>query len=312
MSVPFKKLPVEFSQRQLFPSSVFDLLPDDHECYLYNDIFQHIDTSSLENQYSRIGQNAYHPRLIVSILIYSYSQGLFSSRQIERRCNEDLSFMYIAGMQCPNFRVLSDFRKDNTEFFHECFKQSVFLAMELGLASLGHVSLDGSKFKAMSYKRLKEQEKKLMEEITVLIGKAQKCDEEEDSEYKDKTGYGIPEDLQHKEGRLKQIHAAKKALEQREYELHPGKEIDDKKQISFADTDARIMGKNGNFSYQYNGQICVDEDHQIIIEQHLSQNANDKKEIDPALQNIQTTIGKVPEKMSFDNGYMSGNNLEAI
>ena len=319
MSIPFKKSPMEFKQRQLFPSNVFDLLPDDHECYLYNDIFQQLDTSNLEKRYSKKGQNAYHPRLIISILIYAYSHGIFSSRQIERRCNEDLSYMYIAGMKCPNFRVLSDFRKDNAEFFHECFKQSVFLAMELGLASLGHVSLDGSKFKAdtskhkaMSYKRLKDQEKKLMAEIAALIDKAKKCDEEEDKEYKDKTGYGIPEDLQHKEDRLTQIQAAKKALEKREDELHPGKAIEDKKQISFADTDARIMGKNGTFSYQYNGQICVDEDHQIIIEQHLSQNANDKKEIDPALDNIQATIGKVPGKMSFDNGYMSGANLEAI
>lgn len=319
MSIPFKKSPVEFKQRQLFPSNVFDLLPDDHECYLYNDIFQQLDTSSLEKRYSKKGQNAYHPRLIVSILIYSYSHGIFSSRQIERRCNEDLSFMYIAEMNCPNFRVLSDFRKDNAGFFHECFKQSVFLAMELGLASLGHVSLDGSKFKAdtskhkaMSYKRLKEKEEKLMAEIAVLIDKAKKCDEEEDKEYKDKTGYGIPEDLQHKEDRLAQIQAAKKALEEREHQLHPGKDIENKKQISFADTDARIMGKNGNFSYQYNGQISVDADHQIIIGQHLSQNANDKKEIDPALQNIEATIGKVPEKMSFDNGYMSGDNLEAI
>jgi transposase len=73
MSVPFKKSPIEFSQRLLFPSNIFDLLPDDHECYLYNDIFQQLDTSSLENKYSRKGQNAYHPRLIVSILIYLQS-----------------------------------------------------------------------------------------------------------------------------------------------------------------------------------------------------------------------------------------------
>lgn len=199
MSIPFKKRPIEFNQRQLFPSNIFDLLASDHECYLYNDIFQQLDTSSVESTFSRIGQNAYHPRSIVSILIYSYSQGIFSSRQIEKRCNEDLSFMYISGMNCPNFRVLSDFRKDNAVFFHECFKQSVLLAMELGLASLGHVSLDGSKFKAntskhkaMSHKRLEEKEKELMEEIEALIQKADKCDEDEDKEYKEKTGYEIP------------------------------------------------------------------------------------------------------------------------
>jgi transposase len=319
MSIPFKKRPIEFNQRQLFPSNIFDLLASDHECYLYNDIFQQLDTSSVERTFSRIGQNAYHPRSIVSILIYSYSQGIFSSRQIEKRCNEDLSFMYISGMNCPNFRVLSDFRKDNAVFFHECFKQSVLLAMELGLASLGHVSLDGSKFKAntskhkaMSHKRLEEKEKELMEEIEALIQKADKCDEDEDKEYKEKTGYEIPEDLKFKEIRLAKIKVAKEALEKREKELNPGKEIEGKKQISFADTDARIMGKNGNFDYQYNGQISVDKDNQIIVGQHLSPNANDKNEIKPAIENIQETTGTLPAKLSADNGYMSGKNLETL
>ncbi len=319
MSIPFKKSPSEFNQRQLFPSNIFDLLQDEHECYLYKDIFQQLDTSSQEKTFSRIGQNAYHPRLIVSILIYSYSQGVFSSRQIEKRCNEDLSFMHIAGMNCPNFRVLSDFRKDNVGFFHECFKQSVLLAIELGLASLGHVSLDGSKFKAstskhkaMSHKRLVEKEKELMKEIDALIQKANKCDEDEDKEYKEKTGYELPEDLKFKEARLVKIKMAKEALEKREEELNPGKEIEGKKQISFADTDARIMGKNGNFDYQYNGQISVDKDNQIIVGQHLSQNANDKKEIDPAIKYIRKTTGTLPSKLSVDNGYMSGDNLEAL
>lgn len=319
MSPPFKNLPLEFKQRQMFPSNIFDLLPDNHECYLYNDIFQQLDTSSIEKQYSMQGQRAYHPKLIISILIYAYSHGLFSSRQIEGRCHVDLAYMYISGMSCPNFRVLSDFRKNNAEFFHECFKQSVLIAMQLGLASLGHVSLDGSKFKAdtskhkaMSYKRLKEKEHELLAEIESLIAKAKNCDEEEDREYKESTGYGIPEDLQFKEKRLAKIQAAKKALEQREQELHPGKTIEDKKQISFADTDARIMGKNNVFDYQYNGQICVDEDKQVIVAQHLSLNANDKNEVEPALENIRETTGSFPSKMSFDNGYMSGDNLEAI
>ncbi|MBM9521307.1 IS1182 family transposase, partial [Desulforhopalus vacuolatus] len=319
MSIPFKKSPIEFNQRQLFPSNIFDLLADDHECYLYDDIFHQLNTSSIEKKFSRRGQNAYHPRLIVSILIYSYSHGVFSSRQIERRCNEDLSFMYIAGMNCPNFRVLSDFRKNNSEFFHECFKQSVLLAMELGLASLGHVSLDGSKFKAktskhkaMSYNRLEKKENELMKEIDSIIQKANKLDENEDKKYKEKTGYELPEDLKFKEKRLAKIKTAKEALEKREEKLYPGKKIDGKKQISFADTDARIMGKNGNFDYQYNGQISVDEDNQIIVGQHLSQNANDKNEIKPAVDNIEATTGILPSKLSADNGYMSGDNLEAL
>jgi transposase len=147
MKPPFKPSPVELDQRLMFPSNVFDLLSKDHECYLYEDIFQQLDTSELESTYSELGQRAYHPKLIVSILIYAYSRGVFSSREIERRCHEDLSFM-----------------KDHAGFFQDCFKQTVKLAMELKLASLGHISLDGSKFKAnsskhkaMSYKRLKSQ-----------------------------------------------------------------------------------------------------------------------------------------------------------
>ena len=319
MPIPFKSHPVEFNQSQLFPSNIFDLLADDHECYLYSDIFQQLDTSSVESHYKLIGQNAYHPRQIISILIYAYSRGVFSSREIERRCNEDLSFMFIAQMNCPNFRVLSDFRKNNSAFFHDCFKQTVQLAIELKLASLGHISLDGSKFqansskhKAMSYGRLKEKEQALSQEIDDLIEKASRCDDEEDQAYKDQTGYEIPEDLKYKKARLKQIKEAKVALEEREDALNPGKLIADKKQISFADKDARIMGKKGNFDYQYNAQISVDEDHQIIVGQHLSQKANDKQEIEPALIAVEETTGTLPNKLSADNGYMSGDNLQAL
>jgi transposase len=117
VSVPFKSSPVEFNQHLLFPSNIFELLPKGHECFLYADLFQQIDTSSLERLYSVKGRHAYHPKRIVAILIYAYSQEVFSSRKIEKRCNKDLSFIFIAQINCPNFRVLSDFRKDHGDFF---------------------------------------------------------------------------------------------------------------------------------------------------------------------------------------------------
>ncbi len=319
MSGPFKSDPIDANQRQLFPGNVFDLLPTDHDCYLFNDLFQQLDTSSIESQYSPLGQRAYHPRKVVAILIYGYSHGVFSSRQLEKRCNEDLSFMYIAGKDCPNFRVLSDFRQHHAAFFHECFMQTVKLTMEMKLASLGHVSLDGSKFKAnssrhkaMTYKFLKEKEQVLGQEVDALLKQANACDAEEDAAYQEKTGYELPEDLAFKQHRLKTIKAAKKALEAREEALNPGQLIEAKKQISFADTEARIMGKKGDFDYRYNGQISVDSDHQIIVGQHLSQNANDKQEVKEGLESIEKSAGQLPEKMSLDNGYQSGSNLDAL
>jgi len=316
----FKTPPEEHQQRSLFPSNIYDLLPDDHECRIYHDLFQQLDTQEIEKKYSLLGQHAYHPRHIVSILIYAYSRGVFSSRQIQQRCQEDLSFMYIAQMHCPNFRVLSDFRKDHGDFFHDCFKQTVKLAMELKLASLGHISLDGSKFKAntskhkaMSYSYLKKQEQQLSEEIEDLIKQAAACDKEEDQHYKDKTGYEIPEDLAFKQQRLEKIKAAKEALEAREKALYPKQAIDDKKQISFADPDARIMGKKGGeFSYSYNPQISVDSEHQIIVGQHVSQRANDKQEVEPALEQIKETTGQQAKQMSLDNGFLSGDNLQTL
>jgi len=123
--------------------------------------------------------------------------------------------------------------------------------------------------------------------------------------------YGY-EKLKFKETRLAKIKSARESLEKREQELNPGKKIDDKKQISFSDTDSRIMGKKGNYDYRYNGQISVDSDHQIIVGEHLSKNANDKQEIEAALNEIKETTGVHPEKCSIDNGYFSGANLRDL
>lgn len=158
----------------------------------------------------------------------------------------------------------------------------------------------------------KEKDIELSKEIDDLISKASNCDKEEDQTYKEQTGYEIPEDLKFKQDRLKKIKAAKVALEAREEKLNPGKEIDDKKQISFADKDARIMGKKGDFDYRYNTQISVDADIQIIVGQHLSQHTNDKQEVEPALVAIKEATGQLPKAISADNGYLSGNNLQAL
>ena len=252
MAPPFKKDPEEFKGRKLMAENVFDLLPDDHDCFIYEDILNQIDTKSIEENYSMVGQHAYHPKLNVTILIYAYSQGIYSSGKIEKRCREDLPFMYISRLNCPNFRVLSDFRKKNLPFFVECFKKSVEMAKSLGMVSLGHVGIDGSKFsadtskhKAASYSHLNANEKKLEREIKELLRKADDIDAEEDKVYHNGTGYSIPDDLKIKEKRLEKIKKVKKELEDREEKENPGKEIDGKKQISYADTDAKIMKKGG-------------------------------------------------------------------
>ena len=319
MAPSFKKDPEEFKGRKLLAENVFDLLPDDHDCFIYEDIFSQIDTKALEEKYSMLGQNAYHPKLNVAILIYAYSQGIYSSRKIEKKCREDLPFMYISHLNCPNFRVLADFRKKNLAFFAECFKKSIEMAKKLGMVSLGHVATDGSKFfadtskhKAASYSHLKANEKKIKKQIEELIKKADDIDTAEDKIYHNGTGYSIPDDLKIKEKRLEKIKKIKKELQDREEKENPGKEIDGKKQISYADTDAKIMKKGKDFSYCYNGQISVDSKDQIIVGQHLTQNANDKKELGRAIDEIKDSTGKVPQKISADSGYLSSENISVL
>ncbi|MBA7581424.1 IS1182 family transposase ISSyth1 [subsurface metagenome] len=316
MLVPFKKDPVEFNQRKLMAENVFDLLQKDHDCFIYEDILSQIDTKSIEEKYSMIGQHAYHPKRVTAILIYAYSQGIFSSRKIEQKCSQDLSFMYISHRNCPDFRVLSDFRKDNYEFFVECFKKSVKIASSLGMVSLGHVGIDGSKFmantskhKAASYSHLKANENKLNHEIEELLKRAENEDDAEDKIYHNGKGYSIPDDLKIKEKRLEKIKKIKKELEKREQKENPKEKIDPKKQISYADTDAKMMKSRGNFEYCYNGQISVDSKNQIIVGQHLSQNANDKNELAKALTEIEKNTDKLPDKASLDSGYRTSDNI---
>lgn len=111
---------------------------------------------------------------------------------------------------------------------------------------------------------------------------------------------------------MKKIRATKRALERREEQLRPGQAIADQKQISFSDTDARIMKGKGGFEYAYNGQISVDEKAQVIVGQHVSQQANDFREVSPALDEVQATTGGLPKQMSLDNGYYSGKNLQEL
>jgi len=227
--------------------------------------------------------------------------------------------MYISHRNCPNFRVLADFRKNNLDFFSECFKKTVEMAKSLGILSLGHVAVDGSKFfadtskhKAASYSHLKANEKKIKKQIEELIKKADDIDAAEDKIYHNGKGYSVPDDLLIKEKRLEKIKKIKKELEDREEKENPGKEIDGKKQISYADTDAKIMKKGKDFAYCYNGQISVDSKNQIIVGQHLTQNANDKKELGRAIDEIEKNTDKLPEKISADSGYLSSENISVL
>ena len=188
---------------------------------------------------------------MLKVILYGFTVGVFSSRKLQRACQENLAFKYLAGMETPAFKTFIEFRQRHRDEMKEVFVQTARLARALGLARLGAVALDGSKVeadtskhKAMSYGRMLEEEGKLKAEIEELLETAKATDEQEDQQYgPDGDGYQVSEELARREQRLTKIKEAKAALEEREQQEHPGKPIDPKKQVSFADHDARCFTK---------------------------------------------------------------------
>ena len=160
---------------------------------------------------------------MTKILIYGYCVGVFSSRRIQKKLSEDIGFRVLAAGNQPDFRTISDFRKQHLAALQGLFDQVLQIALQAGTMKLGRVVLDGSKVKAnaskhkaMSYGRMKEKEKRLKEEVKRILEQAEATDAEEDTRYgRDQTGDELPAELGRRETRLKRIQEAKRALEER-------------------------------------------------------------------------------------------------
>lgn len=304
--------PYEQSQPFLLPPSLHDFVDEDHPAHLVNDLVDQMDLSALEGRYGNLGQPAYHPRLMLKVVLYGFTVGVFSSRKLERACRENLAFKFLAGMETPDFRTFIEFRQRHREDMRGVYRQTVRLAQALGLVRLGAVALDGSKVeantsrhKAMSYGRMREEEQRLKAEIERLLQTAEAADQQEDQDYgPDADGYRVGEELARREGRLKKIAEARAALEERERREHPGEPIDPKAQISFADQDARCFAKPGDGArYVYNVQIAVDMESQMIVAHHIEDSVSDAHAAEPVLESLEEHLGQLPEALVADAGY---------
>lgn len=252
--------PYEPEQMLLLPVALQEWLSPEHLAYFISDVVDHLDLSAIMSRYEgeERGYPPYDPRMMVKVLLYAYCMGVPSSRKIERRLHEDIAFRVLAANNTPNFRTISDFRKNHLEALAALFIQVLKLCQRAGLVKLGHVCLDGtevkanaSKHKAMSYGRMKAEEERLEAEVRELLRGARQVDEDEDRRYgKDSRGDELPQELAFRESWLKRIREAKEALEaeaKREAETaraagkeHPGVPKD-RTQRNFTDPESRIM-----------------------------------------------------------------------
>ena len=331
MSKTFR--PYEPDQDFLMPISMREWLPADHLAYFISDVVESLDLSAITKRYAgeERGYPPYHPGMMVKVLLYAYCIGVASSRKIEKRLCEDIAFRVLAANNTPDFRTISDFRKDHLRALAGLFLQVLKLCQKAGLVKLGHVALDGtkikanaSKHKAMSYKRMKEEETRLEAEIVELMKKAEAVDEEEDHRYgKDKRGDELPKEMAFRESRLKKIREAKEALEgdaKREAEIaaasnkkHTGVPAD-KAQRNFTDPESHIMPAPGgkHFIQAYNAQAAVDSTHQVIVAAEVTNKPTDRGQAEPMMEVVKTNTGQLPRQMSADAGYFSSDAVKNL
>ena len=214
--------PYQPDQMLLLPPSLEEWLPAGHLARFVREVVSELDLRTIEDSYEEgPGQPPYHPRLMVTLLLYAYSTGTYSSRRMAAKLVDDVAYRFLAAGNTPDFRTLSDFRKTHGVALNGLFVQVLKLCAEAGLVKLGRVAVDGtkvkanaSKHKAMSYARMGEREAALQQQVAELLARAQAVDDAEDAEYgEDRRGDELPEELQRAEGRLAKIRAAKAALE---------------------------------------------------------------------------------------------------
>ena len=318
-------------QDLLLPPSLREWLPEGHLAYYVSDVVDQLDLSAIHAVYEKDlrGQPPYDPQMMTKVLVYGYCVGVFSSRRIEKRLQEDIGFKVLAAGNEPDFRTISDFRKVHLTALQGLFEQVLEMALESGAVRLGRVSLDGtkvkanaSKHKAMSYGRMQEKQRQLREEVKQFLAQAEAADAEEDRRYGNQRGDELPEELQRRETRLAKMKQAKKVLEQRAREkaAAEGKSAEevkkakpaDKDQYNFTDPESRIMKGADGFVQGYNAPAAVESGMGLIVGQLVTQAANDKEQRKPMVAAIEQQSGQRPTAILGDSGYCSEENLRHL
>ena len=331
-------------QTWLLPPSPRDWLDENHLVYFLLDVVGEMDLTPFFERYrnSVSGQPPFHPRMMVTLLLYAYCSGVFSSRKIQARCGVDVAFRVIVSEDIPDFRTISDFRKDNLEHMQALFVQTLQVCAEAGLVKLGRVALDGAKIKAnasrhkaMSYDRMKKEEQRLQQEIAELMAQADAADAADDEQFGDRYGDELPDDLARRESRLAKIREARETLEEaarqkaadhvarmeaegRNHRTDPDKAVpQDKDQRNFTDPDSNIMKtSNKGFDQCGNAQIVTSEE-QVILAADVTNQTNDVRQVEPMVEQLQSNVeaaeldGEVKAFIA-DAGYFSEANTDAV
>ena len=342
MSTNLNVRPYNNKEQLLFPASVGDYLPKDHLAHVVDEAVDEIDLTPYYKKISDVGNPAYHPALMVKILFYGYATKTYSSRKIEEKTHTDVAFIYLAGMQKPDFKTISEFRRRNIEELNNSFVDIVQICHRLGMTKLGKISLDSKVMKANASATRTQDEKQLIKERKVIekaikeyLEKANQIDEEEDKKYgPDKRGNELPEDIRDKEKRIKKMRKIIEQIKQAQEKLKSS----NKQQINLTDPDAQFQKDKDKVIPGYRAHIAVDSKQQVIVANDVTTEQSDQPELIPMIDKVIENIDKIKEqtnsiipsentsdkrlpddepekdkiKIITDSGYSSGNNLSEL
>jgi transposase len=331
----------------LLPPDLRDWLPADHLAWFILDVVDQLDLQPLLRAYRADGHGhpAYDPKLLLGVLLYAYAIGVRSSRQIQRRCREDLAFRVLAGNQLPDHVTIARFRVRHQQALAGLLVQSLQLCAAAGLVRLGLVALDGTKMAANAADKANRTLAKVETEVEQILREAAETDQAEDRQHGPARGDELPAALASPSGRLARLQQAKARLEaeaaerQRRYQQRvaelaaaarargqqPRAQIKPRRRdeapnpnaaANVTYPDSRFLHTRNGAVQGYNAQAMVTEQ-QIVVAAALTQDANDVQQLAPMLQAADQTLAaaQIPERpgtLLADSGYWSIANLTAI
>ena len=331
MTIRFR--PWDPKQKWLLPPEITEFIPEGHPAHFVRDlVVEQLDLAQILDTYDEErGYPPFHPAMMVALLLYAYTQGVFSSRKIAKACIERMDFAAVTGFQKPDFRTIGLFRRRHLEALAGLFQQVLVLCRQAGLVTLGHVALDGtkvkanaSKHKAMSYDRMVKAEVEFAETVKGWLDQAEITDMGEDFRFRNRQGGELPAWVANKAERMKKIKEAKAALEEEAAEKAKVKKKDDdddppdppkvdpKAQRNFTDPESRIMPTKNGFEQCYNAQAGVDAKAQVIVACKVVNTSADCPQLLPMVDQVRANLGRKPKVCSADAGFCSEANLEGM
>lgn len=316
-------------QQYLMPISLEDWLPESHLVWFILEAMEKVNLEEFYKKYRADGSGgvAFEPGMMMTLLVYAYAQGLRSSRRIEKKCQEEVTFRVITANQMPDHSTIARFRTKHQKPIQDLFVEVLQLCREAGLGDLRTVAVDGTKIGANASLAANRTKKGLEKEVAQILKEAEEMDQQEDKQYgADRRGDELPEGLRTRADRLARLQEAKARLEKEEKEERekqaakiaeretaeaegkkrrgrkpksPEAAVNQEAKANVTDPESRIMKTAKGYEQGYNAQAVVSKD-QLILAAEVTQEENDQHQLMPMVAQTQSNLEVTGENNQVD------------